>query len=471
MSTEHARKRIGVFVGSFDPPHIAHRNLVLEIRDHFGLDTVYVYPDAVPNYKNDRQPLHHRQAMLDLAFEQVDGIVTKHTPDLAIKEGKETLWHIHAAIKHQHANDDVFIMMGNDTFDWYSTVLQKTQLPPANIIVSIRNGEQRDFPDALNGGSVNSYVQNDQMLSSTRVRGSLKDSGHTSDIPQNVRDYIEQHNLYVRSTMGDARHWIEREKQDNKNPGNIGIEVVSNPHLYTALISDGIERAPTLSIIDFGGGTGKLSRDLLLPPTDDLPGLRRLTATQKEAWAKKTLHLHTYEKDEMLVSTGQELARVMPARDGCTIDLTAIDLGCSPMPENDASIDIAVSRTFLMHLNRQALSHHLNEAYRILKPGACYHIIVLNPAYQLWNLAYFGRKDIPAPHEKVDFQHGETGNLETYHHYYRDIDTYQDAFKEAGFELIETSHPQPISGWEETHGRYYQSERPLFAYFKLVRPT
>lgn len=455
-----AIKKIGLFVGSFDPPHIAHRNLVLEIRARFGLDHVYVYPDAVKTYKTGRQSLHHRQAMLDLAFENVDGIITRPPPELALAEGEEALWHIHGKIKKHHGSDQVFILMGNDTFDWYAKVAEQNNLPSAHIIVSVRNGETRDFPPALNGGTVQSFVQNDQLFSSTRIRDQLKGDGRSDDVPKNVRDYIEQYNLYLRSTMGDAQHWIERENHSTGHQGNIGIEIVANPHLYSAILKDG-QRSNHLKIIDFGGGTGKLARDLLSGDAEHIAGFRRTPFAERDTWQKKEKHVVTYEKDTDLVAAGKALSNGM--------HLHACDLGHEVLPDADQSADIAVSRTFLMHLSEKALSHHLSEAHRILKSGAAYHIVVLNPAYQLWNLAFFGRKDEPTPHEKVDFNHGETGNLQTFHHYYRDIATYHASFRATGFEVAETSHPAPLPGWEDSHGRYYQTERPLFVYFRLVK--
>lgn len=60
------RKRIGIFGGTFDPPHLGHLILAEEIREDFGLDEVYFMPCNVPPHKDraDLTPAKHRFAMV-----------------------------------------------------------------------------------------------------------------------------------------------------------------------------------------------------------------------------------------------------------------------------------------------------------------------------------------------------------------------------------------------------------------------
>jgi nicotinate-nucleotide adenylyltransferase len=59
-------KRVGVFGGTFDPPHLGHLILAEEIREGFGLDEVHFMPCNQPPHK-DREDLtdaKHRFAMV-----------------------------------------------------------------------------------------------------------------------------------------------------------------------------------------------------------------------------------------------------------------------------------------------------------------------------------------------------------------------------------------------------------------------
>lgn len=68
-------RRIGVFGGAFDPPHLAHRALLEAALHELGLDALHVVPTGDAWHK-PRQLLEaaHRLAMVQLAFGDVPGI-------------------------------------------------------------------------------------------------------------------------------------------------------------------------------------------------------------------------------------------------------------------------------------------------------------------------------------------------------------------------------------------------------------
>jgi nicotinate-nucleotide adenylyltransferase len=45
--------RVGLFGGTFNPIHIGHLRTVLEVRERFGLDRVYLIPSAIPPHKSE----------------------------------------------------------------------------------------------------------------------------------------------------------------------------------------------------------------------------------------------------------------------------------------------------------------------------------------------------------------------------------------------------------------------------------
>ena len=59
-------KRVGVFGGTFDPPHLGHLILAEEIRERFGLTEVYFMPCNEPPHKDrdDLTDAKHRFAMV-----------------------------------------------------------------------------------------------------------------------------------------------------------------------------------------------------------------------------------------------------------------------------------------------------------------------------------------------------------------------------------------------------------------------
>ncbi len=67
--------RIGMFGGSFDPPHVGHLLLAQDVRDALALDRLLVVPVATQPLKSDgRTSPEHRLAMVRRCFDGVTGI-------------------------------------------------------------------------------------------------------------------------------------------------------------------------------------------------------------------------------------------------------------------------------------------------------------------------------------------------------------------------------------------------------------
>lgn len=72
----HRGRGIGVFGGTFDPVHVAHLRMALEMREQLQLDEVRLVPSYRPPHRG--APLasaQHRLAMLQLAVADCDGLV------------------------------------------------------------------------------------------------------------------------------------------------------------------------------------------------------------------------------------------------------------------------------------------------------------------------------------------------------------------------------------------------------------
>src|SRR5436305_14487687 len=62
--------RIGIFGGTFDPPHYGHLIVAEQAREQAALDLVWFVPSARPPHKVDRPitPFERRAEMLSLAL-------------------------------------------------------------------------------------------------------------------------------------------------------------------------------------------------------------------------------------------------------------------------------------------------------------------------------------------------------------------------------------------------------------------
>lgn len=109
------KERIGIFGGTFDPPHLGHINALRAFYDQLGLDRAYVVPAGIPPHKrinHSDDPLI-RMRMAEVAF--IDDLRSITVSDFEIsKPGYsytfETLEHF------SKRNRELFLLCGTDMF-------------------------------------------------------------------------------------------------------------------------------------------------------------------------------------------------------------------------------------------------------------------------------------------------------------------------------------------------------------------
>ncbi len=110
-----ARERVGVFGGTFDPPHVGHLIAALDARHALGLDRVLLVVNHIPWQKvgtRSISPAADRLAMVTEAVAGVDGL---EASDVEIQAGgpsytADTL----ETLLAQDPDRDLFVILGSD---------------------------------------------------------------------------------------------------------------------------------------------------------------------------------------------------------------------------------------------------------------------------------------------------------------------------------------------------------------------
>ena len=116
--------KIGVYGGSFNPPHLGHVRAAQACQKALGLDRVLVIPASIPPHKqmaSGSPAAMERFRLTQLAFSQLPGFAVL---DMELRrEGKSYTVDTIRALKAQYEQSDLFLMMGTDMFlsfqDWY----------------------------------------------------------------------------------------------------------------------------------------------------------------------------------------------------------------------------------------------------------------------------------------------------------------------------------------------------------------
>lgn len=187
---------IGIFGGSFDPPHLAHLIVAEHVREAAGLDRVLWVPAYRSPHKADRPgtPPHHRLAMVRLA---VAGNPAFAVSDEELRrEGLSYTVDTVAGLQAAHPDDAFALILGGDSFRsfarWHRPEAIVARVP---LLVYDRAGGPAD-PTPFDRHA--RFVEAPLLpFSSTDIRARLR-AGRSARylVPDAVLAYIEAHGLY-----------------------------------------------------------------------------------------------------------------------------------------------------------------------------------------------------------------------------------------------------------------------------------
>ncbi len=201
-------KSIGLYGGSFDPIHLGHLNLAIEMLEKAGLDEIWFCPANVNPHKVENLPIstEDRLSMLMLALEGIKGCsilnseLLRPSPSYTIDTLKELL----AEEEKNPQGLKFHLILGEDAlpgFPKWKSVDEIIQLVP--LLIGQRTTSE---PSANSTGdpSLRIAIENGMIptrrmdINSTEIRQRLSQKKCCKHlVPQKVLDYIDRHKLYL----------------------------------------------------------------------------------------------------------------------------------------------------------------------------------------------------------------------------------------------------------------------------------
>ena len=190
--------RIGIFGGSFNPPHLIHKNIALELIDKGYLDKV-IYVPTGKNYPKDG--LVADKARYEMVHKM---ILDNSNLDVSNYEfGKLTYtYQTLNYFKELYKDDEIYFICGSDNFKVIDTWRNyKYLLNNFKFIVIPRNDDNVDSLIDKFGGNVIVPNISYSVISSTKIRKILKSNRYSKKLLKlldaNTLDYIYDNNLYM----------------------------------------------------------------------------------------------------------------------------------------------------------------------------------------------------------------------------------------------------------------------------------
>ncbi|TFZ05090.1 nicotinate (nicotinamide) nucleotide adenylyltransferase [Ramlibacter rhizophilus] len=195
------RRRVGLFGGSFDPPHLAHVALARAAVEQLGLDTLHVLPTGQAWHKaRSLSPAEHRLALARLAFDPVPRArvdareLRREGPTYTIDTLRE--------LRREHPDAELVLVIGADQAEALHGWRDSAEIPRLATLAIAERARPSEGPvpfDASHvpGGTWESVELPPMPVSATAIRA-LVGAGEPIDtlVPEGVARYIDQHHLY-----------------------------------------------------------------------------------------------------------------------------------------------------------------------------------------------------------------------------------------------------------------------------------
>lgn len=200
--------RVGVFGGTFDPPHYGHLLVAETAADQLGLDVVVFVPAGDAYHKQGVTESAHRLAMTRLA---VDGNPRFVVSDVDVRrDGATYTIDTLTALHGRYPEADLVFITGSDVLpelpSWRNI---EGCLAIAEFAVAVRTpGTMPHPPPGINAERLRVFTMVAAGGSSTSIRAAVR-AGRTVRYatPDPVVDYIDTNMLYRDEVTASASPW------------------------------------------------------------------------------------------------------------------------------------------------------------------------------------------------------------------------------------------------------------------------
>lgn len=197
--------RIGIYGGTFSPPHNGHLRAAKAFMEQMWLDILYVIPAAIPPHKEMEKHVdaQHRLEMCRLAFGSMEGV---YVSDMEIVRGGRS-YTVDTLRELSGEDRRLFLLCGTDMMLTLDTWRSPEEIFKLSYPVYIRRDNDRTLDQPIvqkiaeyhqkYGKVVRRIVTEPLELSSHEVREAIALEKSLKDmVPDAVETYIKEHHLY-----------------------------------------------------------------------------------------------------------------------------------------------------------------------------------------------------------------------------------------------------------------------------------
>lgn len=201
--------KIGIFGGSFNPPHNMHKNISLNLIKKGYVDKIIYVPTGDFYKKSSLISFKHRLEMLKLMINQINDLLIS---DIGNDKNYEYTYQVLDYFGQLYNEDEIYFICGSDNLDEFNTWKNfEYILSYYKLLVIKRNND--DIDEITN--KFKAFIRNIiwanidfSNISSTEIRKIINDNKFTSlqdRLDDNVIKYIIDNKLYRSDNFMNVR--------------------------------------------------------------------------------------------------------------------------------------------------------------------------------------------------------------------------------------------------------------------------
>lgn len=187
--------KIGIFGGSFNPPHNMHKKIALELIEKRYVDQVIFVPTGKKYPKKGLIDDKERYQMLSLMTESYDNLSVS---DYEMKNNLTYTYQTLAHFKKEYRESEIYFICGGDNLEQMTTWKNYEEILDNYKIIVMERGERRVL-DQKEYQNIIIAPLAPSNLSSTKIRD-LMEKGQIEEVEKEidykVLEYIKRKNLY-----------------------------------------------------------------------------------------------------------------------------------------------------------------------------------------------------------------------------------------------------------------------------------
>jgi len=199
--------RLGIFGGSFDPPHLAHLRVATSACDHLDLDRILWIPAGLPPHKQDQKltDTDHRVAMTAMMVQE-DSRFEIDLRETRIQGPAYSVTTL-TSLRNENPSARLYLILGEDQLRDFASWRQPEEILSLSHLLCYHRSESREGGHYAAEDAAGEIIAEDQVtwlpgdpvaISSTDIRDAVgRGESVKSLVSPGIEAYIKSNGLYL----------------------------------------------------------------------------------------------------------------------------------------------------------------------------------------------------------------------------------------------------------------------------------